>query len=84
LICGFKARWDVWRTIERHFLDSADFMLLESKANEVLKANLTIEQSVQEACDIAKQFENLTVNRLTPEHVLGFIFSLAAQSEALT
>ena len=83
-ICGFKASWDSWRTIERHFLKSADFLLLESKAHEVLRANLTIDQSVQQAKEIAKQFVDLTVNPLTPEHVMGLIFSLAAQSEALT
>jgi hypothetical protein len=82
-ICGFKAQWDIWRTIERHFLTSADYMLLESKARDVLMANLTIEKVVAEAKDIAKQFNGLTATSLTPEHVLGLIFSLAAQTEAL-
>jgi hypothetical protein len=83
-ICGFKAQWDIWRTIERHFLTSADYMLLESKAREVLKADLTIKKVVAEAKDIAKQFNGLTATSLTAEHVLGLIFSLAAQTEALT
>jgi hypothetical protein len=26
-ICGFKAQWDIWRTIERHFLKSVDYVL---------------------------------------------------------
>lgn len=81
-ICGFKAQWDIWRTIERHFLKSADYVLLENKANEVLKAGLTIEQMVAEAKTIAKQFAGIPATPLTPEHVLGLIFSLAAQSEA--
>jgi hypothetical protein len=82
-ICGFKAAWDVWRTIERHFLKSADYVLLERKARDVLNAGLTIEKIVSEAKDIAKQFDGLTGMALTPECVLGLIFSLAAQSEAI-
>ena len=81
-ICEFKARWDIWRTIERHFLKNADYVLLERKAHEVLKGGLTIERIVVEAKDIAKQFAGLTVTPLTPEHIMGLIFSLAAQSEA--
>jgi len=83
-ICEFKAQWDIWRTIERHFLNSTDYMLLENKAQELLKAGLTIEKVVAEAKDIAKQFGGLTATQLTPEHVLGLVFSLAAQAEALT
>ena len=33
-ICEFKAQWDIWRTIERHFLKSADYVLLEHKAHK--------------------------------------------------
>jgi hypothetical protein len=82
-ICEFKAQWDIWRTIERHFLKSADYMLLESKAKDLLKVGLTIQKVVAEAKDIAKQYSGLTATTLTPEHVLGLVFSLAAQSEAL-
>ena len=82
-ICGFKAEWDVWRTKERHFLTSADYIRLEGKAREALKAGMTIEKIVFEAKDIAKQFDGITGSALTAECVLGLIFSLAAQSEAL-
>ena len=82
-ICAFKAQWDIWRTIERHFLNSGDYMLLENKANQILKAGLTIEKVVAETKDIAKQFAGLTATPLTPEHVIGLVFSLAAQSEVL-
>jgi hypothetical protein len=58
-------------------------VLLERKAHEVLKAQLTMEKIVGEAKSIAKQFAALTTTPLTPEHVMGLIFSLAAQSEAL-
>jgi Cap4, dsDNA endonuclease domain len=81
-VCGFKAQWDIWRTIERHFLKSADYVLLENKAIEVLRAGLTLEQMVAEAKAIARQFEGIPATPLASEHVLGLIFSLAAQSEA--
>jgi hypothetical protein len=81
-ICEFKALWDIWRTTERHFVSSADFMLLEKRAHDLLATGLTLEKAVAEAKDIAKQFHNVTVTPLTPEHVMGLIFSLAAQSEA--
>jgi hypothetical protein len=82
-ISQFKARWDVWRTIERHNVSGTDFLLLENRANEVLKGKLTLERVVAEAKDIAKQFERVGVTPLTPDDVMGLIFSMAAQSEAL-
>jgi hypothetical protein len=81
-ICGFKAQWDSWRTIERHFLKSADYVLLESKALGVLKAGLSLEQAIAEAKDIASEFDGITATPLKAEQILGLIFSLAAQSEA--
>jgi transcriptional regulator with XRE-family HTH domain len=82
-ICSFKAGWDIWRTVERHFLNSADYTLLESKAKDLLRADFTIAKVVTEAKDIAKQFSELTATPLTVEHVVGLVFSLAAQTEAL-
>jgi hypothetical protein len=82
-ICDFKTGWDIWRTVERHFLTSADYILLEQKANELLRAGLPIERMVAEAKDVAKQFSGITATPLTPEHVMGLLFSLAAQSEAM-
>jgi len=81
-ICDFKARWDVWRTVERHFFNGTDYILLERKAREALREGLKLERVVNEAKDIAKQFEGLPGKPLTPECVLGLIFSLAAQAEA--
>jgi len=82
-ISQFKARWDIWRTIERHNVSGADFLLLENRANEVLKGELTLDRVVAEAKDIARQFERVGVTQLTPDDVMGLIFSMAAQSEAL-
>ena len=82
-ISKFKACWDIWRTIERHNVSGTDFLLLENRANEVLKGKLTLKRAVAEAKDIAKQFAGVGVTPLTPENVMGLIFSMAAQSEAL-
>jgi hypothetical protein len=82
-ISEFKARWDIWRTVERHNVSGSDFLLLENRANEVLKGDMTIEKVVSEAKDIAKQFDLIGVTPLTPEDVMGLIFSKAALSEAL-
>jgi hypothetical protein len=49
----------------------------------VLKGELTMHRVVAEAKDIAKQFASIGVTPLTPENVMGLIFSIAAQSEAL-
>lgn len=81
-ICTFKAQWDIWRTIERHFLSGVDYVLLENRVNAVLQARLPIDRIVAEAKDIAKQFHGATGTPLTPEHIMGLLFSLAAQSEA--
>jgi len=81
-VCEYKAQWDVWRTVERHFLKSADYLLLERKAQEILKSGPPIERLISEAKDIAKQFSGLTATPLTAECVMGLVFSLAAQSEA--
>ncbi len=83
-ICDFKTSWDIWRTVERHFLASTDYILLEQKTSGLLQAGLTIERMVAEAKDVAKQFAGITATPLTPEHVMGLLFSLAAQSEAIT
>jgi len=80
-ICGFKALWDTWRTTERHFVSSVDYTLLEKRARELLTTDLKLEKAVAEAKDIANQFSNVAASPLTPEHVMGLIFSLAAQAE---
>ncbi|WP_213806601.1 hypothetical protein [Granulicella sp. dw_53] len=83
-ICDFKTSWDIWRTVERHFLASTDYILLEQKTTTLLQAGLTIDRMVEEAKEVAKQFSGITGTPLTPEHVMGLLFSLAAQSGAIT
>lgn len=81
-ICEFKALWDIWRTTERHFVSSVDYLLLEDRAKELLVKDLSLRMAIAEAKDIAQQYRNITAVPLTPEHVMGLIFSLAAQAEA--
>jgi hypothetical protein len=54
----------------------------QSVGSSMLATGLTLEKAVAEAKDIAKQFQNVTATPLRPEHVMGLIFSLAAQAEA--
>ena len=82
-ISEFKARWDIWRTIERHNVSGADFLVLQTRAQEILNGNLTVDRIVAEAKDVANQFRGIAVTELKPEEVMGLIFSTAAQAEAL-
>ena len=82
-ICEFKARWDIWRTVERHNVRGVDYVLLEERSCQVLQRGLTLVQIGGEAKDIAKEFAGVGATELEPEHVMGLIFSLAAQSEAV-
>ena len=84
-ICEFKALWDIWRTTERHFVSSADFMLLEKRAHGLLATGLTLEKAVAEAKDIAKQFHNVTRDALDARardgsHILHSLHSLKRQT----
>lgn len=82
-ICDFKSQWDVWRTVERHAVGKADYLLLENKAWSLLRRNLELQDLILEAKALASEFAGLTGTTLTPDHVLGLLFSLAAQSESL-
>lgn len=82
-ICDFKSQWDVWRTVERHAVSKADYLLLEHKAVSLLRSNVGLADLVREAKAIASDFAGLTAMSLTPDHVMGLFFSLAAQSESL-
>lgn len=82
-ICDFKSQWDVWRTVERHAVGKADYLLLENKAWSLLRRNLELQDVILEAKALAREFAGLTGTALTPDHVMGLLFSLAAQSESL-
>jgi hypothetical protein len=83
-ICEFKSKWDAWRTIERHSLAGSDYVLLVQRAHQVIQGKPTLSQVVADAKDIAKQFAHIGASPLSPEAVLGLIFSLAAQTESLS
>ena len=80
-VCGFKAAWDAWRTTERHFMRTADYIVLADKAKNIIQAGYKLDRMTDEAKAIAKYFEGLTAEPLTVEHVLGLMFSLATQTE---
>ena len=80
-VCGFKATWDVWRTTERHFMRSADYISLVEKAKNIMQAGYTLDRMTDEAGAAAQHFAGLTATPLTCEHVLGLLFSLAAQTD---
>ena len=80
-VCTFKAKWDAWRTVERHSIDALDYVLLVSKAKEVVSGNHPIARMVEESRNIAGQFTGRTTSDLTGELVLGLIFALIAESE---
>lgn len=80
-ICCFKAAWDTWRTAERHFMKTADYVTLANNAKGILQAGYQIDRMVDEAKAIAGKFHGLTATPLTGEHVLGLMFSLAANTD---
>lgn len=80
-VCGFKAAWDVWRTTERHFMRTADYIVLVEKAKNIMQAGYKLDRMTDEAAAAARHFAGLTATPLTGEHVLGLLFSLAAQAE---
>lgn len=83
-ICAFRAGWVVWLQRERHFLESVEYTSIIAKVRELLASRPTIEKIVAESKDIAKQFAGLSVgNPLTPEHVAGLVFTIAADSEEI-
>ena len=83
-ICGFKAAWDIWRTPERHFMKTTDYVTLVNKAKAIIQSGYKLDRMIDEAKAIAKQFHGLTATPLAGEHVLGLMFSLAANTELPT
>lgn len=82
-MCTFKAKWDAWRTVERHSMEPLDYVLLVDKAKEVVAGNHPIDRMVTEARTIAGQFAG-QATQLTGEHVLGLMLALIAESEPAT
>jgi hypothetical protein len=80
-ICGFKAAWDIWRTTERHFMKTADYVVLANKTKDIIQAGYKLDRMIDEAKAVATHFAGLTGTPLAGEHVLGLMFSLAAQTD---
>ena len=75
-ICAFKAAWDTWRTAERHFMKTADYVTLANNAKGILQAGYELERMIDEAKSIAGKFRGLTATLLSGEHVLGLMSHL--------
>jgi hypothetical protein len=82
-ICGFKAKWDVWRTKHRHQLPDADHMTVLSKAREILAATTIPAEIVRRAKEAADALTPTLPGgiALAGDEMVGLIFSLAADAE---
>jgi hypothetical protein len=80
-VCRFKADWGVWRTIERHFILSANYVLLVQRARGILLGGYDMARMIQEAVVIATEFSKHVATPLTAEAVLGLLFSLVTNTE---
>jgi Cap4 dsDNA endonuclease len=82
-ICSFKAKWDVWRTKYRHQLADADHVTIVSKAQEIRATKKQLTEMVPLAKEAAEVLNPTfpTGVVITPDEVLGLLFSLAADAE---
>ncbi|MFN7982998.1 MAG: hypothetical protein U0Q11_14160 [Vicinamibacterales bacterium] len=80
-VCRFKADWGIWRTTERHFILSANYILLVQRARFILHGGFDMARMVEEATVIAAEFSKHTASPLTAEAVLGLLFSLVTNTE---
>jgi hypothetical protein len=80
-VCRFKADWGVWRTIERHFILSANYVLLVQRAKAILLGGYQIPRMIEEAEVVAADFSRHTATPLSAEAVLGLLFSLVTDTE---
>ena len=80
-VCRFKADWQIWRTIERHFIVTANYVLLVERAKAILLGGYDMTRMLQEATVIAEEFSKHVATPLTAEAVLGLLFSLVTDTE---
>jgi len=80
-VCRFKADWRIWRTIERHFILTANYVLLVHRAKAILLGGYDMTRMLQEATAIAEEFSKHVGTPLTAEGVLGLLFSLVTDTE---
>jgi hypothetical protein len=82
-ICGFKAKWDVWRTTHRHRLEDADHVVIVASARAILLSNKTLPDMIplarQEATRLSGGLPAGTA--IGGEELLGLVFSVAAGAE---
>jgi hypothetical protein len=80
-VCRFKADWGLWRTMERHFILSANYVLLVQRAKAILTGGYEMTRMIEEARVVAAEFSKHTATPLSAEAVLGLLFSLVTDTE---
>lgn len=82
-ICSFKAKWDVWRTAQRHRLEDSDYVSIVTKAQEVLATSKPLAELIPLAKEVAASVSPSLPSgiSLAGEEILGLVFSLAADAE---
>jgi hypothetical protein len=80
-VCRFRADWAIWRTIERHFILSANYLLLVERTTKILQGGYEMTRMIEEATAIALDFSKHTATPLTAEAVLGLLFSIVTETE---
>ena len=79
--CRFRADWQIWRTIERHFIVTANYVLLVERAKAILLGGYDMTRMLREATVIAEEFSKHVGTPLTAEAVVGLLFSLVTETE---
>ena len=54
-VCRFKADWGIWRTIERHFILSVNYVLLVQRARGILLGGFDMTRMIEEAAVIGER-----------------------------
>lgn len=82
-ICSLKAKWDTWRTTQRHQIQDADYLTIVNAAHAIISAQKTLDVLINLARQTAEALQASLPSGVSIEadHVLGLVFSLAADAE---
>lgn len=84
-ICQYKTKWDAWYLQERHQIEDTDYSSLKARCITLLTAHsqggLPFDKLAEEAQSLATEFNpKLSGVQLTRDLLMGFFFSIAAES----
>jgi hypothetical protein len=86
-LCELKTMWSTWWLKHAELVEKIDFTVFKSDCIEILKAHsegvLTMRELGDQATAIAAKYNGVfnPMEKLKPEHVMGFIISLAVEAE---